>query len=150
VIGPLAGYPVTQLGYVVPDLDAAIEAFGGAWQRPVIPPEAFQDLVYRGGTAALDHLVALSDAGPPQLELIQPGGGPNIWQEWLDEGRTGIHHAAVEVPSALALVDEMEQAGFPVAMSGRFGGDGEFAYFDAVSACGIYVETLTFPTGWRT
>jgi glyoxalase/bleomycin resistance protein/dioxygenase superfamily protein len=149
VIGPLAGYPVTQLGFVVADLDGAIGAFGGTWQRPEIPAEAFEDIVYRGGTAELDHLVALSDAGPPQLELIQPGGGPNIWQEWLDDGHTGIHHAAVEVPSALALAGEMERAGFPVVMSGRFGGDGEFAYFDARSACGIYVETLTFPASWR-
>ena len=68
-----------------------------------------------------DHLVALSDGGPPQLELIQPGGGSNIWQEWLDDGRAGIHHAAVEVPSALAVVDEMERSGYPSVLSGRFG-----------------------------
>ena len=149
MIGPLAAYPVTQLGFVVSDLDEAMNAFGGAWQRPEIPPDAFQDIVYRGGTAVLDHLVALSDGGPPQLELIQPGGGSNIWQEWLDDGRAGIHHAAVEVPSALAVVDEMERSGYPPVLSGRFGGSGEFAYFDALAACGFYVEALTFPVNWH-
>ena len=149
MIGPLAAYPVTQLGFVVSDLDEAMTAFGGTWQRPEIPPDAFQDIVYRGGTAVLDHLVALSDGGPPQLELIQPGGGSNIWQEWLDDGRTGIHHAAVEVPSALAVVDEMERSGYPSVLSGRFGRGGEFAYFDALSACGMYVEALTFPVNWH-
>ena len=49
MIGPLAAYPVTQLGFVVSDLDEAMTAFGGTWQRPEIPPDAFQDIVYRGG-----------------------------------------------------------------------------------------------------
>ena len=55
----------------------------------------------------------------------------------------------MEVPSALAVVDEMERSGYPQVLSGRFGGSGEFAYFDALAACGFYVEALTFPVNWH-
>jgi hypothetical protein len=100
MIGPLAAYPVTQLGFVVPDLDEAVRAFGGTWQRPEIPPDTFQDVVYRGGTAALDHLVALSDAGPPQLELrlmnfqchratrCTPSESGTLVNKWIDANLT--------------------------------------------------------------
>lgn len=149
MIGPLAGYPVTQLGFVVGDLRAAMTAFGGDWLHLEARPDVYADLTYHRGETRLDHAVALRRGGSPQIELIEPGGSPNIWQEWLDAGREGIHHVAIEVPEPLGAVEAMAAAGFPCVQSGRFGGDGEFAYFDTVAACGVYVETLRFPSRWR-
>jgi hypothetical protein len=53
----------------------------------------------------------------------------------------------IEVDSAL-VVAEMERAGHEAVFSGRFGGTGEFAYFDTTAVCGVHVEALTFPRGW--
>lgn len=148
MIGPLAGHAVSQVGFVFQSLDDAIADFGGTWRTIDVRPDMFREVEDYRGRTVLDHSVALSEGGPPQLELIQPNGSPNIWQDWLDDGKAGIHHCAVEVASALAVVDAMERAGFPSVLKGRFGLDGEFAYFDAVAACGLYVEALTFPTRW--
>jgi len=148
VIGPLAGHKVSQIGFVVQSLDVAIAEFGGSWRTIDVRPDVFRDVKDHRGRTVLDHSVALSEGCTPQLELIQSSGSPNIWQDWLDEGKAGFHHCAVEVDSALAVVDAMERAGFPSVLQGRFGLDGEFAYFDAVAACGMHVEALTFPTRW--
>lgn len=149
MIGPLAGHPVTQLGFVVSDLDAAMRAFGGDWLHLEARPDIYSDVTYHRGESRLDHSVALRTGTSPQLELILPGESPNVWKEWLDAGREGIHHLAVELDAPLAVADEMAAAGFPLVQSGRFGGDGEFAYYDAVALCGVYVEALRFPSRWR-
>ena len=149
MIGPLAGRPVVQLGFVVRDLEQAVERFGGDWQRLVASPEHFRDVRYRGGEAALDYFVALSKGVTPQLELIQPTGGPNVWQEWLDERGEGAHHYAVSLDSVFDVVPAMEAAGYPVVQSGRIGRDGEYAYFDTVAACGLLVEAIRLPPRLR-
>ena len=48
MIGPLAAYPVTQLGFVVPDLDEAMRV---RWHvaAPGDPAGCVPDIVYRGG-----------------------------------------------------------------------------------------------------
>jgi hypothetical protein len=149
VIGPLAGRPVTQLGFVVRDLEAAMAELGGEWLHLQARPDVYADVTYHRGETLLDHAVALRTGTSPQIELIAPGGSPNVWQEWLDAGREGIHHVAVEIDEPLGAAAAMAAAGFPVVQSGRFGGDGEFAYFDTVAACGVYVEALRFPSRWR-
>ena len=92
---------MTQIGFVVADLEKALVSFGGAWSRFEVLPDLFADVTYHRGDVVFDHAVALSSGGLPQLELIQPHGGPNLWQEWLEAGHEGIHHCAVEVDSAL-------------------------------------------------
>lgn len=150
MIGPLAGCPVIQLGLVVRDLDAAVAELGGDWLRPPVAPDGFyRDLAYPGGDAVLDHLVALRKREQPQVELIQPGAGPNIWNDWLAAGNEGLHHLGLAVDEPLASIGPMEEAGYPLLMAGRFGDGGEFAYFDTTAAAGVIVEALRLPVGLR-
>jgi methylmalonyl-CoA/ethylmalonyl-CoA epimerase len=150
MLGPLVGCPVIQLGYVVRDLDRAIAVLGGDWLRPPAPPAGFYaEVTYPGGEAVLDHLVALRKREHPQVELIQPGRGPNIWNDWLDGGNEGLHHLGVDAEAPFEAIPAMEAAGYPCVMTGRFGGDGAFAYFDTVAAAGIYVEALRLPAMLR-
>lgn len=150
MIGPLAGSPVVQLGFVVRDLDDAIATLGGDWLRPPAAPEGFyRDLTYVGGEAVLDHTVALRKREHPQVELIRPGAGANIWNDWLAEGHAGLHHVGIDVHDPLGAVAAMAAAGYPCLMSGRFGSDGAFAYFDTVVSTGIVVEAIRLPAEMR-
>lgn len=150
MIGPLAGRPVIQLGFVVRDLDEAVARLGGDWLRPPAAPEGFyRDVQYHRGEAVLDHRVALRKGEHPQSELIAPGAGANVWSDWLAEGRTGLHHLGVDSESPLADVAAMEAAGYPCVMSGRFGDGGAFAYFDTVAVLGLHLEALLLPVNLR-
>ena len=150
MIGPLAGHPVVQLGFVVRDLDASITILGGSWLRPGAAPDGFyRDVAYPGGGAVLDHEVALRKREHPQVELIRPGTGPNIWNDWLDAGNEGLHHVGVEVDDPLGAIAPMAAAGYPCLMSGRFGSDGAFAYFDTLAAAGVVVEAIRLPAEMR-
>ena len=113
MIGPLAGCPVIQLGCVVRDLDAAIAVYGGEWLRfSASPPSFYRDLRYVGGEAVLDHAVALRKREHPQVELIQPGVGRNVWADWIEEGHEGLHHLAVSVEEPYGVIPVMEAAGY--------------------------------------
>ena len=150
MIGPLAGSPVVQLGFVVRDLDEATATLGGDWLRPgPAPPGFYRELTYPGGTAVLDHEVGLRKREHPQVELIRPGAGANIWNDWLAEGNEGLHHVGIDVEDPLAAVAPMAAAGYACLMSGRFGSDGAFAYFDTFAATGIVVEAIRLPAEMR-
>jgi Glyoxalase/Bleomycin resistance protein/Dioxygenase superfamily len=151
MIGPLAGCRVIQLGCVVRDLDASIAVYGGEWLRfPASPPSFYRDLRYVGGEAVLDHAVALRKREHPQVELIQPGVGRNVWADWIEEGHEGLHHLAVSVEEPYGAIPAMEAAGYECLMAGKMGNEGgEFAYFDTCAALGIVLEALRLPASLR-
>lgn len=140
-----------QMGFVVRDLDDVTARYGGDWLRFGASPAAFyRDVSYVGGAAVLDHSVALRKRERPQVELIEPGLGPNIWNDWLDEGREGLHHFAVDVESPFDVIADMAAAGYPCLMAGRMGPEGgEFAYFDTLDLLGVHLEALRLPASLR-
>jgi hypothetical protein len=97
----------------------------------------------------LDHTVALRKREHPQVELIRPAEGRNVWKDWLEAGNDGLHHVGVGADAPFAAIPAMEAAGYPCVMQGRFGGDGEFVYFDTAAAVGVYVEALLLPSALR-
>jgi hypothetical protein len=151
MIGPLAGSPVIQLGCVVRDLDVAVARYGGDWLRFGPSPASFyRDVLFVGGEAVLDHSVALRKREQPQVELIEPGQGRNVWFDWLGDGNEGLHHVAVGVEAPYDCIPVMEAAGYRCLMAGRMGSEGgEFAYFDTVQELGIFLEALRLPASLR-
>jgi hypothetical protein len=147
VIGPLAGMPVYQLGFVYEDLDRAVERLGGEWGRFDLPADAFRDVAYRGEPAPIGLRLALAGSAP-QLELIQPGEGPSVYRDWLDERGEGLQHLTVEVESVGDVVPALEAAGYPCVYSGGLG-SGEFALFDTTAELGVFLEALKPPRSSR-
>lgn len=83
-----------QVAYMVPDLSVAIDWWTqhmGVGPFFVFP--AF-DMV-RGDYRGQDHIVefgaAIAYSGEIMVELIEPRG-PSIFQEFLADGRKGVHH----------------------------------------------------------
>ena len=148
----IEGRGPSQVGIVVPDIDAALERYeslwgGGPWRCYVYGPERLPEVTYRGkpghhsATIAINQLV-------PQIELIQPNDGPSIYHEFLDRGGRGIHHLGFWVDSVRESIREMEQAGYP-CVQGGFGygldGDGGYAYFDTEADFEVILEAIEVP-----
>ncbi len=85
-----------------------------------------------------------------ELEFLSPRGGPDVWQEFLDENRGGgLHHIRFAVEDHDAVVEAMRARGVEIRQSGDSvrGGGVRYAYFDTVPHLGFLVEILSTPRG---
>ncbi len=142
---PVLEGAIRQIGYVVPDLDAAIapwlELGTGPWLTIRDMPQ--HGCRYRGEPCDPTISVAFSSSGPLQIELIQPHGDtPSIYREFLDAGHTGFHQLAWWTTDFDALLDRAEAAGWATVFSGDAGGVTRFAYFEPAPSVATIVEVM--------
>ncbi len=134
----IAGIRFVQSAFVVADLESAARALDravgrGEWTVYHLDDAAFAERVHRGETSAYTLRHAISWRDDEQYELCQPLGGPSVWQEQLDAGRTGLHHVGAYVTDLDGATERLERHGWLLVQVGRgFGatGDGEFRYFE--------------------
>ena len=146
-----------QVGIVVENLDEALVRYStlwpslGEWRCYTYSPETVRRLEFDGVPSSYAMKIALASASP-QMELIEPIAGPNIYQEWLEKHGKGIHHIGLYVESLGAELERLRDTGVRVIQSGfGFGldGDGGFAYLDTVSRLGFFVELIELPARRR-
>jgi hypothetical protein len=88
----LALPPVAQLGYVVADLQSALAAFRPLFGDFVVGRFENEGYDFRGRLCDCVVDVAFAMCGELEIELIQPISGRGPHQEFLDLGRSGLHH----------------------------------------------------------
>jgi len=139
--------PIDQLGYVVDDIEAAMDH----WTRRLavgpfyfLPSPPLADVTYRGRPTGARIAVALGFSGPLQIELIQPlDDEPTPYRDFLAAHGTGLHHVA-------RFVEDYDHAVAGYAARGMepyFGGRGltekqRFAYFDTETHGGTASEVI--------
>jgi methylmalonyl-CoA/ethylmalonyl-CoA epimerase len=151
LVPSLAGLAPFQMGFVVHDLERAVQEFddrlaAGPWRGWLFGPQG-QGREYKGEPAEWALRLALNNRSP-QYELIEPVVGPSIHADWLTERGEGFQHVAYVVESLDRVTAEMEAAGHPaVARIHSFGadGDGRAAYFDTTDSLGFLVEAVEPP-----
>ena len=148
----LGGRPPQQIGLVVSDIAAMLRRYVdilgvGPWECFTHGPETVPVLEYLGRPATFSMRVALSST-QPQIELIEPLTGPNIYADWMRKHGEGMHHVAYSVESMDEGIAEMRALGYPLIQYGAgFGvdGDGAFAYFDTEADLAMIVELRVPP-----
>jgi len=139
--------PVLQNGYLVDDLERAIDHWVnvmGVGPFFVIPKVAMVDPVYRGRPCEAEIGIALANSGDLQIELVvQHNNAPSIYQEWLDQGRLGLHHVGFFVDDIEATLAALPEAPQPI-QHGR-----NFCYVDTVYHPGTMVELIQPDAGMR-
>jgi methylmalonyl-CoA/ethylmalonyl-CoA epimerase len=116
---------VAQVGFVVKDLDAAVEnwvkVFGvGPWHFYTYGKPLVRRMSYHGRPVEYRMRLALANIGPLRIELIQPLEGDTVYAD---------------------LKMTMDGAGF-----GK-DGDGHYAYLDTEAALGTTIELIERPKG---
>lgn len=142
----MAGLPraIRQIGYVVPDLEAALEHWlgkTGAGPFVLMPDQRFEGWSYRGQPQDLVLDIAFGQAGGMMLELIQPRGPwPNVYGEGPPQHAPFIHHFGF-------LVDDLERASAeldaPLVTAARIDDGAELRYFDCRDRFGVHFELIT-------
>lgn len=135
---------VTQLGYVVDDIEAAMRY----WTETLgVGPFFYNDRVpivnyrYRGQGYEPHNSVALANSGPLQIELIQTRNDvPSMYRDFRQSGRTGLQHVAYWTETYDADLERLLAQGFKPAMQGEVGANGRFIYFDTEYHPGTVIE----------
>lgn len=135
---------IAQIGYVVRDIDAAMDR----WVKHGVGPWFYVDRVqtdyfrYRGVDSDMQMSVALANSGDVQLELIQPrNDAPSMYKDFLDSGREGAQHIAYWSNDFQTLLDRSLAEGYTIGQEGSIGGEqGRFAYLDTEAEQGTVIE----------
>ncbi len=135
---------IRQLGYVVPDIEAAMDHWSktmgvGPWYyNPKVPIE---DYTYEGKSYEVHNSVALANSGFVQVELIQTrNDAPSMYRDFTQAGHVGLQHVAYWTERFDQDLETMLSQGFQVKMSGKVGEQGRFVYFDKEMHPGTVIE----------
>jgi hypothetical protein len=125
---------IRQAGYVVPDIEAAMEywssvlGIGPFFYAERVPIVNYR---YRGEAHDVHNSVALANSGPLQVELIQMRSDtPSMYRDFVRAGNWGLQHVAYWTQSYDADLERLMARGFEPVMSGEVGENGRFIYFD--------------------
>lgn len=140
---------VFQNSWVVPDLEAAMRHWVNVCNiGPFFVLDHKQDIVdvtYRGRPSTLSMRLALAQAGPVQIELVEPlGDGPSCYRDTVGAGQSGFHHVCMWTRDIDADAAHYESLGFATANMGRVRDSIRFAYFDTFPALGCMVEVMEY------
>lgn len=113
---------LAQVAWVVKDIQAAEKFFREAlgiqnFSKPSITRLAEFESTYYGEPCDAENLVSMAYTGEIFLELIQPGSGRSIFQDYLDTNPSGgIQHIAFRVPfrDFDKVVADLTGKGYPV------------------------------------
>lgn len=143
---------VSQIGYIVPDIDEAIafcrDAFG---MRPwLLMEERPEPCIQRGESVHPVLKIGLTYAGPLQIELIQVMEGETFHLDHIRDSKEGAHHLGFMVRNLNKRLKVCADTGIDVIQRGTIKDKGfvvDFAYLDTVERAGIVLELIQWRLG---
>jgi hypothetical protein len=140
---------ICQVGYVVPDLPAAIRGYAEVLRiGPWFVAENFapQSQRYRGQPTNVDVSIATAYSGSAMIELIQQhDDGPSVYRAQIDAEEYGFHHWAITTDDFAADADAYRDRGyepsFEVVMPTLFD-SARVAYYDTTADLPGMVELI--------
>ena len=137
---------VFQNAWVVDDIEAAcmkwVDEMGVGPFYVMEYDGMFSDPTYRGQPAELSMILAIAQAGPIQIELVQPLVERCAYRDSVPAGTTGFHHMCVWTHDIDADTDYFASLGYEAANRARIGSN-EFAYYDTRPLMNCMLEVLT-------
>jgi methylmalonyl-CoA/ethylmalonyl-CoA epimerase len=123
---------VDQIGVVVPNLEAAMDAYIATFGVPFQVFEADQTTSeFSGSSPRFRIRIAVALAGVLSVELIQPVSGVTLYSKHLESRGPGVHHIGVHVASLAKTRKALTSVGYQPILDGRIRGLGKFAYLEA-------------------
>jgi len=144
--GALGLGPIDQVGYVVADLDEALPRYEALFGPFRVSEAPLPDCSYRGRSVDCRLKIAVNDAGPVEVELIQVLEGETPHTEHLNAHGEGPHHVRFRVQELESRLGELTAAGYETIFVKRFGPTVAFAYLETPEALGrSVIELLEMP-----
>jgi len=134
---------VDQLGYVYKDVEKQAKLLESIYNIPKISFFEFHDqkIIYRGRETTNSIKLGTVQHNNLNIELIQPLGGENIYQEFIDHGRKGFHHFGMYVEDLESSIEKFEKKGINAIQIGQIV-KMHYAYMDTEDTFGAIIELL--------
>jgi methylmalonyl-CoA/ethylmalonyl-CoA epimerase len=104
--------PVSQIGFVVPDLQGALGSFSRLFGAFTVRRFENTGYEYRGKLCDCVVDVAFALSGALEIEVIQPVSGEGPHREFLAAGRSGLHHMQYRAEDIAPYVHWLEAQGY--------------------------------------
>ena len=137
-----------QIGIVVRDIEKAAklyrDLFNFKGQINIVEQDA--TVFYKGKEATFKMLKIMQHFGGKQFEIVEvlEATGPNLYSEFLKEGKEGLHHLGIYTKEADKLIEQFKNRfNIDVIQVGKLG-KLTFSYLDTRDFLGYYVEILEF------
>ena len=145
--GILGTHIVTQIGFVVNDIEATSQAFAD-FLGVEKPQWSLTDSIekthgeFNGEPCPARAKLAFFHVGDTlDIDLIEPDHTPSVWRNVLDEKGEGVHHIAFVINGMKEKLVKLDAQGMKLMQRGEYTG-GRYAYVDAVSQLKTIVELL--------
>jgi len=138
---------VTQIGFVVNDIEATSQAFAdflGVDKPSWILTDTIDKTQgeYNGQPCPAQAKLAFFKVGETlSIELIEPDQQPSVWRDVLNEKGEGVHHIAFGIKGMKEKIIKLDANGMKLTQKGEYTG-GRYAYIDTVSQLKTIVELL--------
>ena len=140
----MAGHPVRQVAYFVPDAAAAARRHASVFRSgPYYLAEHIPLTLceHRGRRAELDHTSAYGQWGEVMIEFVQQNNpGPSVFRDLYQGSAQGFHHVALIVDDLRATMRDFNAAGFETGLYAEVAPGVGFAMMDCVRDYGHFVE----------
>lgn len=153
----IAGLELAQIGWVVPDIRAAVKLLSGALGIARFPePQHVRaqdlDMTYYGEVVAGEWLTTQTYNGGTFIELVQPLSGQSMFHDYLAKYPAGgTQHLAFRLPVSdfESITGDLRKQGYaliskvdhPIA---------RMAFFDTYKTLGVVTEIMGItPEGWK-
>jgi methylmalonyl-CoA/ethylmalonyl-CoA epimerase len=134
---------IEQVGIVVKNREKAMQTLTSIWG---IGPFRLLDCdlpdgVVRGKKTHCKAKLAFAQAGPIEIELIEPEEGESTWGEFLRDRGEVVHHVGTWITDMDKEIADCREKGVGVLQYGD-DKDAKFAYLDTEPTVGVIIELL--------
>ncbi|MEM7412079.1 MAG: VOC family protein [Myxococcota bacterium] len=139
--------PIDQVGYVVRDLEKALQSFGPLFGPFQTMDSDLEGTNYRGRSSDVKLRMGFGRSGDLEVELIEWVSGDSPHKEALDRGGEGVHHVRFKIEDLASAQEKLESKGFSVVWSHAFpAADIAWAYLEGpAEQGGMMVELYQNP-----
>ena len=134
---------IRQIAYVVDDMDQAINYWIDVMRAGpffLFRHATLENQRYRGAPSNIDVSLAVANSGDVQIELIYcENDAPSVYKEFVDAGRTGVHHVGLMPENYRETYDRYVALGHEPAFECTIGG-AALVYLDTVDTLGHFTE----------
>jgi hypothetical protein len=148
---PEGEYRLFQLGFVVDDVLAASARWAAVFGvGPFhVLPTLETACTYRGSESAVALQVAVAQAGPVQIELIeQQCDRASIYRDVFAKREAGFHQLCTVTPDYDGKVAHFEGLGYELASELSFGKGQRTGFFDTCADFGFFTEVVEDAPGF--
>jgi hypothetical protein len=149
---PSGDYSFFQLAFAVDDVVEAARRWvelQGVGPFFVLPDRGPATVRYRGSETELHTRLAVSQAGPLQIELVeQVSDCPSVFRDLYGPGEVGAHHLCTMTRDYDGSVGHYRERGCELIAEQDAPGIGRVGYIDTTSALGLVTEIVEWSDGF--